>query len=299
MSKLDFNVKEKIVALSAACFWYWDSFYSFLNSSQVPQLLQDRYPRSSYKKPSIMRNIINDLEATNNEKVIKNIVSGFYKLKISALNQDNINIAKARELLTEFKGLIGNDPIEEEIKRQQSEKRKQDHLKKININKSFQDELQKLNQKFLLLHSHENHQVRGFELENLIAELLRINEFDFIKSYKTDSEQIDGYLKFEGFDYLLEIKWTDGLTSQKDLSIFDGKIRGKAQSTRGIFISMNGFDNNVIIKFSNDSPRIILMTGEDLALVLSGTRSLYDVIYAKVDALVRHGNICYLAREMK
>ncbi len=299
MSRLDFNVKEKIVALSGACFWYWDSFYSFLNSCKVPQSLQDRYPRGSYKKPSVVRNIINDLEIANNEVVLKNIVSEFYKLKISALNQDNIDIAKVRELLAEFKDLIGNDPIEEEIKRQQLEKKKQDHLKKIHINKSFQDKLQELNQKFLLLHTHDNHQKRGFELEILIAELLRVNEFDFIKSYKTDSEQIDGYLKFEGFDYLLEMKWTDGLTSQKDLSIFDGKIRGKAQSTRGIFISMNGFDNNVIVKFSNDSPRIILMTGEDLALVLNGTRSLYDVICAKVDALVRYGNIYHLAREMK
>ena len=127
MSRLDFNVKEKIVALSGACFWYWDSFYSFLNSCKVPQSLQDRYPRGSYKKPSVVRNIINDLEIANNEVVLKNIVSEFYKLKISALNQDNIDIAKVRELLAEFKDLIGNDPIEEEIKRQQLEKKKQDH----------------------------------------------------------------------------------------------------------------------------------------------------------------------------
>lgn len=299
MSILGFNEKEKIVALSSACFWYWDSFYAFLNNCQVPQLLQDRYPRGAYKKPSIMRNILNDLEIVNNEKILKNIVSEFFKLRVSALNKDNVDIAKVRELLNEFKELIGNDPIEEEIKKQQSEKKKQDYLVGINKNKSFQDRLQILNQQFLLLHSSSNVQQRGFELEKIIAELLRMNEFEFVKSYKTLGEQIDGYLKFEGFDYLLEMKWTDGLTAQKDVTIFDGKIRGKAQSTRGVFISMNGFDNNVIVKFSNDSPRIILMTGEDLALVLNGSRGLYDVIYAKVDALVRHGNICHLARNMK
>lgn len=50
---------------------------------------------------------------------------------------------------------------------------------------------------------------------------------------------------------------------QKDLAIFDGKIRGKAQSTRELFLDANGFDENAVVKFSGDSPRIILMTGED------------------------------------
>jgi hypothetical protein len=32
VKKLSFEAKEKIVALSGACFWYWNSFYSFLDS---------------------------------------------------------------------------------------------------------------------------------------------------------------------------------------------------------------------------------------------------------------------------
>jgi restriction endonuclease Mrr len=82
------------------------------------------------------------------------------------------------------------------------------------------------------------------------------------------------------------------------LSIFDGKIRGKAQSTRGLFLSANGFDEKAVAKFSGDSPRIILMTGEDLALILCGRVLFTDAMKAKVEAIVRYGNINFPIRNI-
>lgn len=104
--------------------------------------------------------------------------------------------------------------------------------------------------------------------------------------------------RYEKFDYLIESKWEDGPIKQKDLSIFDGKIRGKAQSTRGLFLAANGFDENAIHKFSGDSPRVILMTGEDLAIVLSDRVLFHDAMKAKVEAIVRYGNINYPIRNI-
>lgn len=140
-------------------------------------------------------------------------------------------------------------------------------------------------------------QQRGFRLEQLFFQLLHLSEFEHTKPYRTPGrEQIDGHFKYEKFDYLVEAKWTQEPTKQPDLSIFDGKIRGKAQSTRGFFISANGFDNTAVRKYSGDSPRIILMTGEDFALVLSGRVLFVDAMKAKVDAIVRLGNILYPVR---
>lgn len=129
--------------------------------------------------------------------------------------------------------------------------------------------------------------------------MLHFAEFEHTKPYRTpDGEQIDGHFKYEKFDYLVEVKWISGLLKQKDLSIFDGKIRGKAQSTRGLFLAAEGFDDNAVSKFSGDAPRIILMTGEDLAIVLNGTKLMFDVMKAKVDAIVRYGNINFPARNI-
>lgn len=141
-------------------------------------------------------------------------------------------------------------------------------------------------------------QERGYRLEKLFFELLRINEIEYSPPYKTSGEQIDGHFKYEMFDYLCEIKWTSEITKQLDLSIFDGKIRGKAQSTRGLFLSASGFDANAINKFSGDSPRILLMNGEDLAFILNGNYLLYDALKAKIDALVRYGKINMPLREL-
>ena len=129
--------------------------------------------------------------------------------------------------------------------------------------------------------------------------MLQLSEFEYSRPYRTtDGEQIDGYFKYEKFDYLVETKWLDGLTKQKDLSIFDGKIRGKAQSTRGLFLSANGFDENAVSKFSGDAPRIVLMTGEDLAIVLNGQTIFVDAMKVKVNAIVRYGNINFSLRKI-
>jgi len=128
--------------------------------------------------------------------------------------------------------------------------------------------------------------------KQIFCDLLQISELEYLKPYKTpDGEQIDGHFRYEKFDYLIETKWEDGQIKQKDLSIFDGKIKGKAQSTRGLFVAANGFDENAVIKFSGDSPRIILMTEKDLAMVLNGRVLFHDAMKAKIEAIVRYGNI--------
>ena len=44
--RIRFDIKEQMVGLSGACFWYWNSFYSFLDSSGVPRQVYQRYPRT-------------------------------------------------------------------------------------------------------------------------------------------------------------------------------------------------------------------------------------------------------------
>ncbi len=203
--------------------------------------------------------------------------------------------------MKEFKKLVGNDPIENEIKKKERKVKRETARRKIEDNISFENKLEGLNKEFLSLFTLQKitPQQRGFKLEKLFFELLHLNEFEHTPPYRTpNGEQIDGHFKYEKFDYLVEIKWTDEITKQKDLSIFDGKIRGKAQSTRGVFLSANGFDENAINKFSGDSPRIILINGEDLALILGNSFTLFDAIKAKVDALVRYGNIYKKLRDI-
>lgn len=289
-----------MVSLSGACFWYWNSFYSFLDSCGVSETLRLRYPKETYNKYQVMRNILEHLERSNEIEIIKNIISNFFKLN-NAVDRDNLDIKKAKQLLAEFREIVGNDPIEKEIERRKREESRENHNTAIDGQKSQRKRLEDLNLFFtsLITTTEFNPQQRGYKFEELFCDLLQLSELEYSKPYKTsDGEQIDGHFKYDKFDYLVELKWEEGLIKQKDLSIFDGKIKGKAQSTRGLFLSANGFDNNAIVKFSGDSPRIILMTGEDLVFVLSGRVLFHDAMKAKIEAIVRFGNINYPIRNI-
>lgn len=243
-----------------------------------------------------MRNVLEVLEEQNKgDGIINNIISNFYRLR-GAVDKDNLDNDRAKKLLDEFQEIVGNDPIENEIKRQEREQARADHQAAINQVKESDEKLGQLNDQFISLTNLPDvtPQQRGYLLEGLFFDLLYFSEFECTKPYRTsDGEQIDGHFRYEKFDYLVEAKWTQGLTKQPDLSVFDGKIRGKAQSTRGFFISANGFDDQAVAKFSGDAPRIILMDGRDLAIVLSGQIPFDDAMKAKVDAIVTHGKIYF------
>jgi hypothetical protein len=291
--KINYELKEALVSLSGACFWFWNSFYSFLDSCGVPKSLQQKYPKEAFNKYQVMRNTLEHLEESNKIEVINNIISNFFKLK-NAVDRDQLDEKKAKQLLSEFRDLVGNDPIEKEIERREREKTRGNHKVAIEQHKSQKKRLEDLNTFFVSLITSTEYtpQQRGYKLEEIICDLLQFSELEYSRPYKTpDGEQIDGHFKYEKFDYLIESKWEDGQIKQKDLSIFDGKIKGKAQSTRGLFLAANGFDENAVNKFSGDSPRIILMTGEDLAMVLNGRVLFYDAMKAKIEAIVRYGNI--------
>lgn len=247
-----------------------------------------------------MRNILEHLEESNKIEIINNIISNFFRLR-NAVDRSDLDEKKAKHLLSEFRELVGNDPIEKEIERRKQKESQEIYKSTINEQKTYRKRLKDLNSFFINLTTTIEYtpQQRGYKLEDIFCDLLQLNELEYSRPYKTpDGEQIDGHFRYEKFDYLIESKWEDDPTKQKDLSIFDGKIRGKAQSTRGLFLSASGFDENAVIKFSGESPRIILMTGQDLAIILNGQVMFHDAMKAKVEAIVRYGNINFPIRNI-
>ena len=224
----------------------------------------------------------------------------FFRLK-GPIDRDNLDEKKAKKLLEEFRSIVGDDPIEAEIQKRERDRAKTVHQQSVANQKDQAKRLEAINTEFLSLvtTSEFTPQQRGFKLEKLFFQLLHLSDIEHSKPYRTQGgEQIDGHFKYEKFDYLVEAKWTQEAAKQPELSVFDGKIRGKAQSTRGFFVSANGFDDSAVQKYSGDSPRIILMTGEDLTLVLSGRVHFADAMKAKVDSIVRRGVILFPVRDV-
>jgi len=66
------------------------------------------------------------------------------------------------------------------------------------------------------------------------------------------------------------------------LDSFSKKVERKLENTLGLFVALNGFTESGLGAFSGSRPSIILMDGEDLALVLQGLVDFHDLLKTKV-----------------
>lgn len=112
-----------------------------------------------------------------------------------AVDKDNLDNQKAQTLLQEFREIVGTDPIENEIKRQKQKEHYESIERTIKVKQNFEQSIETLNKQFFTLATSNEltPQQRGYKLEELFFELLRINEFQYSNPYKTNGEQIDGH----------------------------------------------------------------------------------------------------------
>ncbi|MCK7581499.1 MAG: restriction endonuclease [Chromatiales bacterium] len=106
--------------------------------------------------------------------------------------------------------------------------------------------LEELKARFIqLLQGIVSPQSRGYELEVILQELAKISALTVTTPFRVNGEQIDGAVKFEGENCLVEAKWQEQLAANEAVYQFVGKVEGKFYG-RGIFVSVNGFSSNVV-----------------------------------------------------
>jgi Restriction endonuclease len=126
-------------------------------------------------------------------------------------------------------------------------------------------------------------QMRGFEFERFLNDMFSIFGLAPRGSFRLVGEQIDGSFQLGQDIYLVEAKWENRKAGQIDLLGFSGKVEGKAQWSRGIFISYAGFTEDGLEAFARGkSTRIICMDGLDLHGILSQGLNLSEVVNRKM-----------------
>jgi len=121
----------------------------------------------------------------------------------------------------------------------------------------------------------ENRQAAGFRLEKLLNKLFSLAGLEPRKPFKLEGEQIDGSFVLADEVYLLEAKWEKAPLPEAPLLIFRGKIEGKSNATRGVFIAMNGVSTEAeqaIVR--GKQPNFFVMNGHDLMMVVQGALPL-------------------------
>lgn len=150
--------------------------------------------------------------------------------------------------------------------------------------------LDALRAEFLELHQLRDRQVAGLRLERLLEGLFALFGLNPNAAFRIAGEQIDGSLEFAGDVYLLEAKWTTTMVNESELLVFRGKIEGKSQFTRGLFVSVNGYTREALAAITKGkSPNFVMLDGSHLYRVLEGNVRLDELLCRAVRHLAETG----------
>ncbi|HTW50359.1 MAG TPA: hypothetical protein VME45_00495 [Stellaceae bacterium] len=108
-------------------------------------------------------------------------------------------------------------------------------------------ERERLQQSFLALNEHQDHQQRGYAFERFLNEVFEFEGLSPRGSFKLVGEQIDGSFAWANRTYLVEAKWVKEPVSGGEFGAFMYKIAGKTADTRGLYISINGYSPQAIL----------------------------------------------------
>jgi hypothetical protein len=141
--------------------------------------------------------------------------------------------------------------------------------------------LAELQQQLILLQSMEP-VPRGYAFETFLSCLFELFQLAPRGSFRLRGEQIDGSFRLHAEVYLLEAKWRNEQAALADLLTFSGKIEGKAQWSRGLFLSYSGLSADGLAAYARGRrTNIIAMDGLDLWHIVSGGLDLVEVLDRK------------------
>ncbi len=108
-----------------------------------------------------------------------------------------------------------------------------------------------------LAKSDDSHQ-RGYLLQELLQVLFDVHGIPVTKPFSRNNraEQIDGACKLEGWHYLIECRWRAKLADIRELDGLHGQVGRSGRQTMGLFLSINGWSNNVPKLLKTESRKI-------------------------------------------
>ncbi len=120
---------------------------------------------------------------------------------------------------------------------------------------------------------------RGLALERLLTELFRQQGIVTTGSFRISGEQLDGAFEHKGWTYLVEVRWCDQRQSTDALYAFQGKPDRRIEGTRGLFISMSGYYQTSLDRFSEGrKPNTLLWTGDHIIAILEGRITVPELV---------------------
>jgi hypothetical protein len=294
------NVQLAAIAVCRDAFHWRDDVRAVFLKAGTPRDLYAKYDDVTNSKAKIARYVLDELEAkgeagwTVQRKIIEELC------RLSKPHRDAPDQKAGTQALADLKREATAAQVLVDPEKASADARRAASERKATAVADRRERLGALRDRFLQLvrlnpTTDAERQRRGYDFERLLADLFRLHDLDYKPSYRIDGEQIDGAFHFRGFTYLTEAKWRTAAPTAGDLLEFKGKVDGKMESTRGIFISMAGFDEAVVAHVVNvargSRNNVILLDGRDITRLFEGGIGLIDLLTAKIDAAEHRGKM--------
>ena len=289
MEPLPHDICEKIVQCFGRCFHYKDGVTSFLVSAGIDRTLACKH--SHLAKFVWARQLLLELAGTENGRLLqRKILTALCNLR-EITDPDVSDKSAAIAAINDLKRTAIERHLVKQKVREEEKRRREEANSRAQLVVERKNNLQNLRDRFAASFDEKNRQRAGYELESILKELFLLSEIEFTPSYRTATAQVDGHFRFEGFDYLVEAKWRSDQPTQKDIGGFKEVVCGNFDSTRGIFISVVGFRDEVIAHFSQAGARVILLDGEHLMHLLDGRIDLQEGLRYVIVHAATHGKV--------
>ena len=289
MPALPYEITQAMIQCFGRSFYYKDNLYAFFQSCGVPCNINDRYRES----PKFVwgRNVLADLAQCEYGLIIqKRILTELCKFR--KLPDENVSDREAGlDAIRTLKRMAFDQKLYVEETREKEKSRLSQRAEKHKILRARKETLDRLRTVFSNEVTNKNRQEAGYSLEDLLKDLFAVFEIEYRKSYRTKTQQIDGHFRFESFDYLVEAKWRKDMPTESEIGGFKHKVDTKLESTRGIFVSVQGYRTEVIAQFDGRGANIILIDGTHLIEILEGRRDLRDVLREIINRAAQQGSV--------
>ncbi|WP_404869340.1 hypothetical protein ACI1MP_22400 [Kitasatospora griseola] len=285
-----------VIAVCRDALHWRDDLRAIFLAAGVSRSHYERYDRPELSKAKIARALLDDLGEVGaagygvQRKVVEELC------QMNRPHADAPDQHAGKEALAELKREATAERILVNPEQAAAEARKAAEKRRLQAIAERRLVVGELRDEFIALvqmQQGQSTQGRGYDLEKLLVRLFKVHDLDYRPPYRMAREQIDGSFHFRGFTYLVEARWRSAQPDLGDLLDFKGKVDGKLDSTRGVFISMAGFDPDVLDHFVRNSRgsrnNIIMFTGRDVSQLFEGSIGLVDALTKKVDAAEQEG----------
>lgn len=289
MEAIPLSVFEAAVQVAGTALHYKNSLKQLLRNSGVSENGVARY--FELTKYQIFRSIWGDLDqaGTPGRKVQHRLITALANLdkphpNVPDVAAGELAIAELRRLAQRANLLVSPADLAREERRRASAT----EASALGVKR---EQLATLNTIFQGLHQEQDKQRRGYDFEKFLASLFRWAELDYHGSFRTETDQIDGAVTLDSFTYLIEARWRANAADAADLATFTDKVERRLDATRGLFISMAGFQTAAVERYRQTKEnRLVLLDGTDLAWILEGRLDFSEALRGKILAASTRGD---------